>query len=143
MSHKFSLAQRTRESEDPSKQMDRVGPVSRESRMLVSLMINPRTARRIVPMGLLLALIFSSFGPAIEAQAPSSSVPSTLRVAAVGQAHISTDLRHSAPVAVEQAHHYLQAADVRFTNLEAAVATPGRCRYTTFDSRRTNRSRCD
>jgi len=47
-----------------------------------------------------------------------------LRVAAVGQALIWTDLRRAAPVAVEQARRYLADADVRFTNLETAVA-PG------------------
>ena len=71
---------------------------------------------------LLVASAFSSFGPAIHAQAPTSAASPTLRVAVVGQALIKTDLRRAAPVAVEQARRYLQGADVRFTNLETAVA---------------------
>ena len=71
---------------------------------------------------LLVASAFSSFGPAIQAQAPIPAASPTLRVAVVGQALIKTDLRRAAPVAVEQARRYLQGADVSFTNLETATA---------------------
>jgi poly-gamma-glutamate capsule biosynthesis protein CapA/YwtB (metallophosphatase superfamily) len=47
---------------------------------------------------------------------------STLRIALVGQALIHEDLRRVAPLAVEQAKGYLKGADVRFTNLEPALA---------------------
>lgn len=47
----------------------------------------------------------------------------TLRITIVGQAHIHSDLRKTAPAAVEQARTYLSNADVRFTNLETAVAS--------------------
>ena len=68
------------------------------------------------------ALAVSGSGRAIEAQAPKPAAPGTLRVAVVGQALIKTDLRLGARAAVEQARRYLAGADVRFTNLEAAIA---------------------
>jgi poly-gamma-glutamate synthesis protein (capsule biosynthesis protein) len=46
----------------------------------------------------------------------------TLRVVVTGQSLIRSDLRKTAPAAVEQARKYLADSDVRFTNLEAAVA---------------------
>ncbi len=55
----------------------------------------------------------------------TSSPGSTLRIALVGQALIHEDLRRIAPLAVEQAKSYLKGADVRFTNLETAVAPMG------------------
>jgi poly-gamma-glutamate synthesis protein (capsule biosynthesis protein) len=55
---------------------------------------------------------------AVDASSPSS----TLRIALVGQALIHEDLRRVAPLAVEQAKGYLQGADIRFTNLETALA---------------------
>src|SRR2546421_12365255 len=65
-----------------------------------------------------LALAAGQRGAAVRAQSQK------LRVAAVGQALIWTDLRRAAPVAVDQARRYLADADVRFTNFETAVA-PG------------------
>jgi poly-gamma-glutamate synthesis protein (capsule biosynthesis protein) len=52
-------------------------------------------------------------------------VSQTLRIALVGQSLIHEDLRRVAPLAVEQAKSYLQGADIRFTNLETALAPNG------------------
>jgi poly-gamma-glutamate synthesis protein (capsule biosynthesis protein) len=49
----------------------------------------------------------------------------TLRIALVGQSLIHEDLRRVAPQSVEQAKGYLQGADVKFTNLETALAPNG------------------
>src|SRR5580704_10114108 len=58
-----------------------------------------------------------------RAAGQTASVPgSTLRIALVGQALIHEDLRRVAPMAVEQAKSYLRGNDVRFTNLETAIA---------------------
>lgn len=61
-------------------------------------------------------------GQARNETATARSPGSTLRIALVGQALIHEDLRRVAPLAVEQAKGYLQGADIRFTNLETAVA---------------------
>jgi poly-gamma-glutamate capsule biosynthesis protein CapA/YwtB (metallophosphatase superfamily) len=54
--------------------------------------------------------------------APNPAAAQTLRIALVGQSLIHEDLRRVAPLAVEQAKGYLQGVDVRFTNLETALA---------------------
>jgi poly-gamma-glutamate capsule biosynthesis protein CapA/YwtB (metallophosphatase superfamily) len=72
-----------------------------------------RSLRRLAPV---LGLVVSA-----QAQPPDQSA--TLRITVVGQASIHGDLRKSAPAAVEQARKYLANADVRFTNLEVAVAS--------------------
>jgi poly-gamma-glutamate capsule biosynthesis protein CapA/YwtB (metallophosphatase superfamily) len=59
----------------------------------------------------------------VSAQAQPPDRSAALRITVVGQASIHSDLRKSAPSAVEQARKYLANADVRFTNLEVAVAT--------------------
>ena len=75
-------------------------------------MMRVRSLHWLVPV---LGLVVSS-----QAQPPDRSA--MLRITVVGQASIHSDLRKSAPAAVEQAHKYLANADVRFTNLEVAVA---------------------
>lgn len=62
-------------------------------------------------------------GLVVSARAQSPDRSATLRITVVGQASIHSDLRKSAPAAVEQARKYLANADVRFTNLEVAVAS--------------------
>jgi poly-gamma-glutamate capsule biosynthesis protein CapA/YwtB (metallophosphatase superfamily) len=62
-------------------------------------------------------------GLVVSAQAQPPDRSETLRITVVGQASIHSDLRKSASAAVEQAHKYLANADVRFTNLEVAVAS--------------------
>ena len=62
-------------------------------------------------------------GLVVSAQAQPPDQSATLRITVVGQASIHSDLRKSAPAAVEQARKYLANADVRFTNLEVAVAS--------------------
>jgi poly-gamma-glutamate synthesis protein (capsule biosynthesis protein) len=74
--------------------------------------------RRLAIVFVLAALDLSN---AAAGQAPSSP-GSPLRIALVGQALIHEDLRRVAPLAVEQAKSYLKGADVRFTNLETALA---------------------
>jgi poly-gamma-glutamate capsule biosynthesis protein CapA/YwtB (metallophosphatase superfamily) len=59
-----------------------------------------------------------------SAQTQPADRSATLRITVVGQSSIHSDLRKTAPAAVEQARKYLGNADVRFTNLEVAVA-PG------------------
>ncbi len=49
----------------------------------------------------------------------------TLKVALVGQSLIHEDLRKVAALSVDQAKAYLQGNDVRFTNLETALAPAG------------------
>jgi hypothetical protein len=75
-------------------------------------MMRVRSLHWLVPV---LGLVVSS-----QAQPPDRSA--MLRITVVGQASIHSDLRKSAPAAVGQAHKYLANADVRFTNLEVAVA---------------------
>src|SRR5580693_8448288 len=74
--------------------------------------------RRLAIISLLVALGLSSRADCQTASSPHS----TLRIALVGQALIHVDLRRVAPLAVEQAKGYLKGADVRFTNLETAIA---------------------
>ncbi len=74
--------------------------------------------RRLAIVSLLVALGLSNRAAAQTASSPGS----TLRIALVGQALIHEDLRRVAPLAVEQAKGYLKGADVRFTNLETALA---------------------
>ena len=74
--------------------------------------------RRLAIVSLLVALGLSNRAAAQTASSPGS----TLRIALVGQALIHEDLRRIEPLAVEQAKGYLKDADVRFTNLETAVA---------------------
>lgn len=62
-------------------------------------------------------------GLVVSAQAQPPDRSSTLRITVVGQSSIHSDLRKSAPAAVAQARKYLANADVRFTNLEVAVAS--------------------
>lgn len=62
-------------------------------------------------------------GLVVSARAQSPDRSATLRITVVGQASIHSDLRKSVPAAVEQARKYLANADVRFTNLEVAVAS--------------------
>jgi poly-gamma-glutamate capsule biosynthesis protein CapA/YwtB (metallophosphatase superfamily) len=74
--------------------------------------------RRLAIVFVLAALGLSNRAAGQTASSPSS----TLRIALVGQALIHEDLRRVAPLAVEQAKGYLKGADVRFTNLETALA---------------------
>ena len=69
------------------------------------------------------ALLLGSQSRLIQGPVPEAN-SGTLRVAVVGQALIRSDLRKAAATAVEQARRYLAGADVRFTNLEAAIAFP-------------------
>jgi poly-gamma-glutamate synthesis protein (capsule biosynthesis protein) len=69
---------------------------------------------------LLILVLFSVSSGAARQTVPSPN--SRLRIALVGQSLIHVDLRSVAPLAVEQAKSYLKDADVRFTNLETAVA---------------------
>src|SRR6202521_4141591 len=72
-----------------------------------------------------LAIVFvlAALGLSNRAAGQTASSPgSTLRIALVGQALIHEDLRRVSPLAVEQAKGYLKGADVRFTNLETALA---------------------
>jgi poly-gamma-glutamate synthesis protein (capsule biosynthesis protein) len=78
-----------------------------------------------------IAFLLLSLGVSIPAGAQTamrtatSSAPArgnTLRIALVGQALIHADLRQLAPLAVAQAKAYLNGVDVRFTNLETALA---------------------
>jgi len=62
----------------------------------------------------------SAQGVVLSPKTPAQGA--TLRIALVGQALIHEDLRRVAPLAVEQAKGYLHGVDVRFTNLETAVA---------------------
>src|SRR5215831_7878027 len=62
-------------------------------------------------------------GMIVSAQAQPPDRSATLRITVVGQANIHSDLRKSAPAVVDQARKYVANADVRFTNLEAAVAS--------------------
>ena len=70
-----------------------------------------------------LHLLVPVLGLVVSARAQSPDRSATLRITVVGQASIHSDLRKSAPAAVEQARKYLANADVRFTNLEVAVAS--------------------
>src|SRR5260370_14602804 len=74
--------------------------------------------RRLAIGSLLVVFGLSNFAAGQTASFPRS----TLRIALVGQALIHEDLRRVAPLSVEQAKGYLEGADVRFTNLETAVA---------------------
>jgi len=76
-----------------------------------------------IPYFLLLAAIAVSWpAPASDVAAAQQPPGARLRIALVGQALIHADLRRVAPLAVAQAKEYLDGADVKFTNLETAVA---------------------
>jgi poly-gamma-glutamate synthesis protein (capsule biosynthesis protein) len=80
--------------------------------------------RKVLIMGSWSLLRLASvLGLVVSAQAQPPERSATLRITVVGQASIHSDLRRSAPAAVEQARKYLANADVRFTNLEVAVAS--------------------
>lgn len=74
------------------------------------------------PLAICLLLIPLDTSNRAAGQSAAGSSGSTLRIALVGQSLIHEDLRRAHPLAVEQAKGYLQGADVRFTNLETAVA---------------------
>jgi poly-gamma-glutamate capsule biosynthesis protein CapA/YwtB (metallophosphatase superfamily) len=72
---------------------------------------------------LAIVIVLAALDVSNRAAGQAGSFPvSTLRIALVGQALIHEDLRRVAPLAVEQAKGYLKGADVRFTNLETAIA---------------------
>ena len=74
----------------------------------------------LLSLGVSMTAAAQSATPTAAPSAPARST--TLRIALVGQALINADLRQLAPLAVAQAKDYLNGADVRFTNLETALA---------------------
>ena len=78
--------------------------------------------KRISYFLLLAAIAVSWSAPASDVAAAQQPPGARLRIALVGQALIHADLRRVAPLAVAQAKEYLDGADVKFTNLETAVA---------------------
>lgn len=78
--------------------------------------------KRISYFLLLAAIAVSWPAPVSDVAAAQQPPGARLRIALVGQALIHADLRRVAPLAVAQAKEYLDGADVKFTNLETAVA---------------------